>query len=352
MTDQSHGHPIVIAGAHSSPYSRKMRSVLRYRHIPHDWVLRGSRWDHLPDPPVPVIPVLAWPDGAGGYSELMVDSSPQITRLEKEYLGRSVVPSDAATAFLDFLLEDFADEWVAKAMYHYRWANEEDTEKSGRLLPFDVNLQLSDENAASAHDHFIDRQVGRRALVGSTDENASIIEQSYKNILDILQAHFVEHDFLFGLRPARADFGLFGQFVPLLWWDPTSTAVAVERAPRVVMWAQWLDDLSWWQLPDDEADDGWFWPDEIPDTTRLLLGEAGRTYAPFMVANASALAEGAEEFVCEIDGHEYRQAPFGYQAKCLQWIRERYDVLAESDRTRVDAVLRGTGCETLIVSSS
>ncbi len=54
--------PIVIGGAFSSPYSLKMRAVLRYRRIPHRWVLRNSRWDDLPDPPVPVIPVLAFPD--------------------------------------------------------------------------------------------------------------------------------------------------------------------------------------------------------------------------------------------------------------------------------------------------
>ena len=52
--------------------------------------------------------------------------------------------------------------------------NAEDTEKSGRLLPLDADLQLSDDIAAKAHDAFIDRQVGRRALVGSTDVRAPV----------------------------------------------------------------------------------------------------------------------------------------------------------------------------------
>ena len=128
--------------------------------------------------------------------------------------------------------------------------------------------------------------------------------------------------------------------------DETPTAVAVERAPRAIMWVQWMDDLSWWKLADDDGPEGWF--DEPPATTLALLAEAGRAYAPFLVANAQALMSGDDEVVCEIDGDEYRQAPFRYQGKCLQWIREQYDALAEDQRARVDALLAGTGCEALV----
>jgi glutathione S-transferase len=336
-------HRITIGGAHSSPYSLKMRAVLRYRRIPFRWVLRNSRWDDLPPVPVPIIPVLVFPDENGGYGDAMVDSSPQIARLEREYADRSIVPTDPALAFIDFLIEDFADEWVTKPMYHYRWTYAPDTEKSGRLLPIDRNLQASDEELAAAHDFIIERQVGRRALVGSTDTNLPIIEGSYERLLDLLQRHLGAHDFLMGDRPGRGDFALYGQLKPLLWWDPTPTAIAVERAPRAVNWVERVDDLSWWEV---EGDDGWF--AELPGTTAELLGEIGRTYTPFMLANAAALAAGDDEVVCEIDGGEYRQAPFGYQAKCLGWLREAYAALADPDRTRVDDLLAGTGCELLV----
>ncbi|MFK8025830.1 MAG: glutathione S-transferase, partial [Ilumatobacter sp.] len=78
-----------------------------------------------------------------------------------------------------------------------------------------------------------------------------------------------------------------------------------------------------------------------------LLAECGRTYAPFLVANAEALTSGADEVVCTIDGREYRQAPFGYQGKCLKWLREAHTELSDVDRARVDGVLDGSGCEQL-----
>lgn len=337
---------LVLCGTHSSPYSRKMRAVLRYRRIAHEWVIRGSRWDDLPDPPVRLVPILAWRDDDGAYRDVMVDSSPEISVLEEAFSGRSVVPVDPATAFLDFLLEDFGDEWVSKMMYHYRWANDVDAQKSGRILPLDWDLQLPDEFAAKAHEMFVGRQVSRRGMIGSSDNNAPVIEASYERTLDLLQDHLAQRTFFFGDRPGRSDFAVFGQLLPMLWWDPTPTAVALDRAPRALMWLQWMDDLSWWKVEDEAA--GWDTADAIADTTRALLAEAGRTYAPFMVANAEALANGADELICEIDGVTFRQGPFGYQGKCVQWIRDAYAALAAVDRDRVDAVLEGTGCEVLV----
>ena len=215
-----------------------------------------------------------------------------------------------------------------------------------RLPLLDADLQLPDEHAARAHDFVIDRQVGRRALVGSTDENAAAIERSYERTLDALQAHLAEHSFFFGSRPGRADFAMFGQLTPLLWWDPTPAAVAVERAPRAIMWVQWLDDLSWWRVDDEAA--GWFAIDSVPATIRAMFEEVGRTYVPFMLANHAAVTAGADQVVCELEGAPFRQPPFKYQAKCLDWIRAEYAALSDADRGRVDAFLAGTGCEALV----
>ncbi len=345
MTDDR----LVLAGGYESPYTRKMRAVLRYRHIPFRWVLRDSKWDDVGEVPVRIIPVIVFPDTEGrsdeGHGEAMVDSSPQIMRLEREYRGRSVVPGDPALAFIDALIEDFADEWLTKAMYHYRWAYEPDIDKAGKLLPLAQDLQMSAERAAASYEFITTRQIGRRALVGSTDTNQPIIEGSYLRVLDILRRVLDERDFLLGERPGRGDFALFGQLTPMVRSDPTPTAVAVDRAPKVIVWVDRVDDLSWLSVPDNSGE-GWLEIDGLGPCVDLLH-EVGRTYAPFMLANAAALTSGADEVVCEIDGMPYRQGPFKYQGKCLVWIRDDYKALASADRARVDTILDGTGCEAL-----
>ena len=338
-------HPLVLAGQYGSPYTLKMRGVLRYRQIPFRWVLRDSKWDDIPAPPVAIIPVIVYPNADGSHGEATVDSSPQIMRLEDEFSGRSLVPVDPATAFIDALIEDYGDEWVTKAMYHYRWAYPADIEKAGRLLPLGRTLQANSDQLHRAQEFVTARQVGRRAMVGSTEENQPIIEGTYERLLDILTQLYSTHDFLLGDRPGRGDFGIFGQLTQLAKWDPTPMALAATRAPKVIHWVDRMDDLSW--LPVD-GDTGWSPLDALPPAITRLLHEIGHTYAPFMIANAQALMSGADEVVCALEGGTYRQAPFKYQGKCLQWIREGYAALSDDDRSRVDTILAGTGCEALL----
>ena len=273
-------------------------------------------------------------------TEATVDSSPQITRLEKEYSDRSVIPSDPALAFIDGLIEDFGDEWVTKAMYHYRWTYDADIDKAGHLLPVSRDLQMNSDQLQKSYDFITSRQISRRALVGSTEENTPIIESSYERLLDILTQLFSSNDFLLGDRPGRGDFGIYGQLTQLAKWDPTPMAVAATRAPKVISWVDRVDDLSW--LPVD-GEEGWVAFDSVPDATARLLCEIGQTYAPFMLANAQALVSGADEVVCAVEGGTYRQAPFKYQGKCLQWLLDEYASLESEARDKVDALLNEAG---------
>ena len=336
--------PLKLVGAPGSPYSRKLRAVLRYRRIPFTWLVRGAREDHdIPEVPVGLIPVLVFPGQAGAPDEAALDTTPLIRRLEGLYPERSVIPPDPVMAFLDALIEDYADEWLTKAMFHYRWSYQPDIDKAASILPLWRRVDVPNEQVAPFSKGIAERQIARLGVVGSNEVTGPVIEASYVRFLELFDTHLTRQPFVMGHRPGSSDFGLFGQLTQLLHFDPTSSAVGLETAPRVVTWVDLVEDLSGAEASADQ----WTSRGEIPDSLRALLGEVGRVYAPFLLANAAALESGAERVECTIDGREWVQKPFPYQRKCLGSLREAHAKLAAGDRKAVAASLDGSGCEEL-----
>src|SRR6202046_1098197 len=238
--------PLKLVGGFGSPYSRKMRAVLRFRRIPFRWIMRGSSDDvGIPEVPVALIPVVVLPGENGRADEAMIDSTFQIKRLEKMFVTRSIIPTDPAIAFLDALPADDADEWLTKPMFHYRWKYAADIHKASHVLALDRNPLMSPETLAKASRFFAKRQIERLLVVGSNDVTTPVIEASYRRLLRMLDSHLVAgHRFLMGARPGASDFAFFGQLSQLVHFDPTPAAIASAEAPRVVSWASHLDDLS------------------------------------------------------------------------------------------------------------
>jgi len=331
-----------VRGSPGSPYTRKMLALLRFRRIPYRFLQGAGDASGMPEPKVGLIPVFYFANESGELTA-EVDSTPIIRRLEAEYGGRSVVPEDPAVAFLNYLLEDYGDEWLTKAMFHYRWYYEDDIDMAGSVLPHYADVTLPDETIAAMKQMFSERQIGRLYVVGSNDTTAPVIEESYRRFLGCLNEHLKAYPFLLGARPGSADFACFGQLTQLVQFDPTPSAVA-RQFPRVHAWVSKMEDLSGLEV--DAT--GFVAVDALPPTLGAMLEELGRTYVPVMLANAQALERGLDEVKTQVDGKTWVQAPFPYQGKCLQWLRIEYARLEDADRARVDAMLAGTGCEALV----
>lgn len=338
-------HPLTIIGNEGSPYSRKMRAVLRYRNIPHRWMVNsGPEYVKPPKVPVEVIPVLVWHDPSGEMAESMVDSTPQIRRLEKEFEGRSLLNPDAALEFLSALIEDYADEWCTKFMFHYRWADPAGIEWARYHLIRQINPNAKSAVVGYFADTFAKRQTERRWVVGSNDTTQPLIEAGYSRLLRLIDALLKERLFLFGDRPSSADFGLYGQFTQLCLFDPTSRKIAHEITPAVVAWTERLEDLSGWRVKDDQ----WLSRESVVSALTPLMKEIGETYIPFLLANAEAKSSGKETMQCQIQGTLWEQKVFPYQVKCLKWLREHFASLDEADQAWVRQVLASAGCDALI----
>jgi glutathione S-transferase len=332
---------LVLVGGYSSPYSRKLRAVLRYRGIPYRWVLKGSpEAASLPKPARDLIPVLVFPDAP---DEAHIDSTPLIRRLEHDHSGRSVIPPDPAVAWLDALIEDYADEWLTKAMFHYRWAFPASAAKADKVTVLEHYPEVEGADLAELAEAFSRRQMARLEVVGSSQATAPLIEASYRRLLGLLDELLARAPFVMGRRPGSSDFGLFGQLSQLVLFDPNSVEIAVEVAPRTIAWVHRVEDLSWLEVTDDD----WIDRDRAAEDLRPLLAEIGRVYAPFLIANEAAVAEGLDRTECEIDGTLWTQRPFRYQAKCLGWLRAGFVSLSDDDRSWVEQTLAGTGCERL-----
>jgi glutathione S-transferase len=317
-----------IYGGLGSPYSMKMRAVLRYRRLPHIWrqmeMSDAGVFQHVR---APVIPVIRFPDGTWHN-----DSTPMIFTLERLHAERSILPADPVQAFLAFVLEDFADEWGTKAMFHYRWFRERDQKQMSEWLAFDRMRAEGRDAIVLGAQMFRKRQVGRMALVGCTAENAPLIEESARRILSIFEAHVTEQRYLFGSRPSLADFGWLGQLSQLAT-DPTPQEMMRAEFPFTYRWLANLDDAS-----GVEGE----WPAPCSPTSEAvkeLLDLARTLYFPFLRANAQAVAKGAETFCVELLGRPYTQGAFKYQVKCLAELRAAFARLDDHARSKVTALL-------------
>ena len=344
MTAVHSAKPIEFLGAPGSPYSRKMLALLRYRRIPHavHWGSRNAP-EGYPAPKVRLLPTFYFPTSDGGL-EAAVDSTPIIRRLESEYADRSVLPEDPVLGFFNYLIEDFGDEWLTKAMFHYRWAHAADAANAGPQLIFWAEPTMESEAAAMASNTISQRQIDRLYVVGSNATTAATIEASYLRVLTALDGVIQRSGYVLGARPSSADFAIYGQLTQLAIVEPTSARECAQRTPRVRAWLDRVEDLSG-VAPHDSQ---WMSRDMLREALGPLLQEIGRVYAPFLIANAHAAMSGKDNFETTIDGRTWTQPTFPYQAKCLKWIRDAFGELSPADTDVVRGIVAGTGVEAIL----
>ena len=238
---------IKIIGVANSPYTRKMLSILRYKHIPYE-VHWGDVATHLAklgiEPPRPILlPTVLLKNEENDYIAT-TDTTPIIRRLENEFTERRIVPNDPALSFINYLLEDFGDEWVTKYMFHYRWHFEEDADNAGTILPLSHAVSMPEDVHSQIKSMVAKRQIERLWVVGSNDKTAKLIDSSYKRFLKLMEAHLLISPFLFGDKPSSADFAIYGQLTQLVGFDPTSRKIAHEISSRSVAWVDVMEDLT------------------------------------------------------------------------------------------------------------
>jgi glutathione S-transferase len=278
---------------------------------------------------LPLIPLVVTPDGRG-----LQDSTPIIEYFEAQHPEPSIHPPDPAAAFLSALIEEYGDEWANKPMFHYRWFYEPDQQSAGARLARSMMPGLGEAELPNGVAMIKSRMIPRLSFVGSSAETKDQIEGSFRNQLAILDRHLAARPYLFGARPAFADFGLFAQLYQCST-DPTPAALMRSSAPRVMKWIQ--------EMLGPRAD-GPFesWTALAPTLMPLLRDEIAAVFFPWTAANARALAAGEQRFSVEIGGKPFSQETQKYHAKSFAALKARYAAVA--DKSTLDPILQDAKC--------
>ncbi len=326
MASEYHVHGIEL-----SPYSVKVRSYFRYKGIPHRWIPRSLDADgeYQKFAKLPLVPLVVTPKNEG-----IQDSTPIIEAVDALHPEPSIHPADPVPRFVSVLLEEFGDEWGNKWMFHYRWAREADVLSAAGRIARSMMPTADDAQLANGTAMVRERMVPRVSFVGSNPVTAPQIEDSFRDTLAILEPHLSNREYLFGNRPAFADFAMWGQLYNA-WTDPTPGGLINATTPNLLAW---IHRMLWPRAEGDFEP----WSSLAPTLTPLLERQVGRLFIPWTVANADAIANGREEFTVELAGKTWTQKPQKYHAKSLSNLRVKYTALP--DKSAIDALLKQTGC--------
>lgn len=275
--------PYILYGLPHSLYTGKSRSYLRkqgVRYVERTPAHPVYRDEILPAIKRSIIPVLVCPD-----KSIVQDSVDILDYFERRGAPVSARPPGPRQLIAAHVLEIYGSVGMTRHAMHYRWS-------------------YADQQAEFLKDAFAGRGevMGRMAsylpALGVTPETIPAIEASYLRLLDILNAHFAEHPYLFGGQPSIGDYGLLGPLFAHLGRDPVPEAIMKQRAPRVFRWVERMNapDLD---VPEyRDPPDGYLPNDAIPETLRPLLVHAAEELFPELTDKLAFLARHVAEQGC------------------------------------------------------
>ena len=279
--------PIILYGAPHSLYTGKTRSYLRKQGI--SYVERAAdprfRTEIVPAIGRGIIPVIELPDGT-----LVQDTADIMDHFERAGSALTAYPSGPRQRVLALIAELYAVVGLTRHAMHYRWTHAAEQET------FLTDAFTGGSGASDARAVMM-RMQSYLPMLGVTADTAPLIEASYGTLLDLLEAHFASHPYLFGGQPSVGDYGLLGPLFAHLGRDPVPADIMKRRAPKV---ARWIERMN---APDPDMPEYGNYPaaylpdDEIPATLAPLYRHMANELFPELTDKLRMI----ERFVGETD---------------------------------------------------
>lgn len=261
-----------------------------------------------------------------------IGDSTQIARQIMSESSRRMLPSDPKLAELCWLLEDFADEWMARILLYSRWHTGNDSEEVAQLVGRELGCGLPwvSQALGTLSEHAIPKAV---ASIGVMVSNADALEYSRERLLHSFEKLFsLGPLYLFDGYPTVADFAIYG-VLGQLFRDPSGRA-RVYEFPHLSGYLERLDRMC---LPVAEIAIDESQPSRDIEDLHTVFAELMGTYWPLLVANFRAVSEeaagnGARKRTKKtknkkraarammLDGSAYKFVPSGYLKDQLSYL--------------------------------
>jgi glutathione S-transferase len=302
-----------LYGAETSAYSTKMRSYLRYKGVAFDWLPRTqdteeelrtlSRFSTLP--------VLVTASGFAVH-----DTTPMMEALEADTPEPSATPADPTLAFLSCVLEEYADAWLAKAAYHYRWTRKKDQRLAATRAVDDYYTREAPADRKGAEDAAITRMLDQMRSIGLEGEVGAAVEKSFKRFVKLLDDHLRKHLCIFGGRPSIADFAIAGQLIQMMK-DPTPAKIIEKDGEFVVKWCEFLADAK---------PSGPFAAfDDLRETLAPIFStELAAGFLPWAAENLESSLAGKETFEITLGKDVFMLTPLRSAARSFRELRRKF----------------------------
>lgn len=225
----------ILYGSYASYYTAKSRSYLRKKGIPFV--------ERLPSDPLfrskvrPAsgshrIPQLLTPEGAVVQDTVAIQDY-----LEARFADLPAIPQTPKQRIFVHLMELLASEGLVRLAWMHRWLFTENYSFVKSDFGRAFKPQGSDEELLKYGNLVADRMMSY-GLPESTPEKRMELDHTYRQLLDLFEAHLVQYPYFLGGHPSAADYAIMGAMHAHLGRDPAGLRMMQNHAPRTVRWVE------------------------------------------------------------------------------------------------------------------
>jgi len=305
--------PYRLFGAETSAYSTKMRSYLTYKSVAFDWVPRTqeSEDEIKRVSRFATLPVLVTDSGYAVH-----DTTPLIEALEADQPEPSATPADPSLGFLACVLEEYADSWLAKAVFHYRWGRKKDQKIAAQRAIDEYYTQSPPDDRKASEDRAIETMTGQLKLMQVDGDLGDVVEKSFKKFVKLLDDHLRKHLFIFGDRPSIADFAIAGQLIQMLK-DPTPAKIIEKDGEFVAKWCEFMS------APTASGPFAAF--DDLKETLApIFADDMAAFFLPWAAENLESSLASAETFSVTLGKETLTLVPLRSAARSFRELRRKF----------------------------